>query len=73
VVNILGFVIAIDVTANPNSIEDKQLKLTNLKTLWKQIGIDQACICYVNNTNSTNLWQSLKSVTKQSKVTAFSL
>ncbi len=73
VVNILGFVVAIDVTTNPNSIEDKQLKLTNLKPLWKQIDIDQACICYVNNTNSTNLWQSLKSVTQQSKVTAFSL
>ncbi len=73
VVNILGFVVAIDVTANPNSIESKQLKLTKLKPLWKQIGIDQACICCVNNTNSTNLWQSLKSVTKQSKVTAFSL
>ncbi|MGB5592485.1 MAG: hypothetical protein WBM62_00400 [Crocosphaera sp.] len=73
VVNILGFVIAIDVTANPNAIEDKQLKLTKLKTLWKQIGIDQACVCYVNNANSTNLWQSLKSVTKQSQVIAFSL
>ena len=73
VVNILGFVVAIDATANPNSIEDKQLKLTKLKPLWKQIGIDKACVCYVNNTNSPNLWQSLKSVTKQSQVTAFSL
>ena len=73
VVNILGFVVAIDATVNPDSIEDKQLKLTKLKPLWRQLGIDQACICYVNNTKSQNLWQSLKSVTKQSKVTAFSL
>ena len=73
VVNILGFVVAIDVTTNPNSIEDKQVKLTKLKPLWRQLGIVQACICYVNNTKSQNLWQSLKSVTKQSQVTAFSL
>ena len=73
VVNILGFIVAIDATTNPNIIEDKQLKLTTLKSLWKQIGIDQACVCYINNTNSTNLWQSLKSVTKQNKITTFSL
>ena len=73
VVNVLGFVVAIDATSNRNTIEDKQLKLTKLKSLWKQIGIDKACVCYVNNTNYTNLWQSLKSVTKQTKVTAFSL
>ncbi len=73
VVNVLGFVVAIDATSNQNTIEDKQIKLTKLKSLWKQIGIDKACVCYINQTNYTNLWQSLKSVTKQSKVIAFSL
>ncbi|CCQ57306.1 hypothetical protein CWATWH0005_3822 [Crocosphaera watsonii WH 0005] len=37
------------------------------------MGLTGSCICYVNNINSQNLWQSLKLVTKQSKVTAFSL
>lgn len=73
VVNILGYVIAIDVTANPNIIKNKQLKLSELQPLWKQLGINNACVCYVNNANPTRLWQSLKSVTKQSQVIAFSL
>ncbi|EAZ88602.1 hypothetical protein [Crocosphaera chwakensis] len=73
VVNILGFTIAIDVTVNSNKIEEKQQKLTNLKPLWQEIGIDKACVCYVSNPNSNCLWQSLKSVTKQSQVTTFSL
>lgn len=73
VVNILGFVIAIDVTVNSNKIEEKQHKLTKLTPLWQLIGIDKACVCYVSNTKADSLWQSLKSVTKQSKVTTFSL
>ncbi len=73
VVNILGFVIAIDVTVNSSKIEEKQQKLTKLKPLWQQLSIDNACVCYINNTNSTNLWQSLKSVAKTSKVLAISL
>ncbi len=73
VVNILGFVIAIDVTVNSSKIEEKQQKLTKLKPLWQLIGIDNACVCYVSNPHPNPLWQCLKSVTKQSQVTAFSL
>ena len=72
VVNVLGFVIAIDVTTNPNALAEKQCKLSCLKPLWKQLGIDKACVCYVNNPNSTSLWDSLKTVTKQEKVIAIS-
>ncbi|MEM8777572.1 MAG: hypothetical protein AAGF26_01610 [Cyanobacteria bacterium P01_G01_bin.49] len=73
VINVLGFIIAIDVTANPKAIGKKQRKLSLLKPLWKQVGIDKACICYVKNQSPTTLWNSLKTVTKQEKVIAFSL
>lgn len=70
VVNILGYVIAIDVTVNPNKIEEKQAKLTLLKPLWQQVGIDKACVCHLKHQSPLSLWTSLKKVTKQSKVSA---
>jgi hypothetical protein len=73
VVNVLGFVIAIDVTVNLNAIEEKQHKLSLLKPLWQQVGIDKACICYVNNPSPINLWHSLKTVTKQNQVLVISV
>ena len=73
VVNVLGFIIAIDVTVNSNALEDKQHKLSWLRPLWQKIGIDQACVCYLENPSPTNLWNSLKRVSKQDKVLAISL
>jgi hypothetical protein len=72
VVYILGFVVAIDVTANPNTLEEKQQKLTLLKPLWQRVGIDKACVCYVNKLE-IDLFNRLKTVIKQDKVLAILL
>lgn len=61
VVMIAGYAIAVDVTANPNAIEDKVAKLFELKPLWQPLGIDNACACLVSG-HSEEIWPALKSV-----------
>ena len=73
VVNILGYVVAIDVTANPQEIENKQQKLARLEPLWQQVGIDKACVCYLTSSTTPNLWNALKAVITQPQVIAISL
>ena len=69
VVNILGYTVAIDVTANPEAIEEKVAKLQQLKPLWEALGIDRACICHVSQGQSqTSLWDSLKATLKSEQV-----
>ena len=73
VVNVLGFIIAIDVTINSNAIEKKQQKLSRLRPLWQQAGIDKACVCYFKSESPNNFWNALKTVTKQDKILAISI
>lgn len=61
VVMIAGYAIAVDVTANPNALEEKVAKLKLLKPLWQQLGIDNACACLLTE-NCGEIWYSLKSV-----------
>lgn len=73
VVNILGYVVAIDVTVNPQEIENKQQKLTRLEPLWQQLGIDKACVCHLKSSTTSNLWNSLKTVINEPQVIAILL
>jgi hypothetical protein len=42
-----GYHIGVDVTANPEAVCDKQIKLQAMKPLWRAIGIDQCSIFLV--------------------------
>ncbi|HAA27227.1 MAG TPA: hypothetical protein DCE56_05535 [Cyanobacteria bacterium UBA8553] len=46
--NFRGYHIGVDVTANPNSVYDKQGKLEGMKVLWQAIGIDHTAVFLVN-------------------------
>jgi hypothetical protein len=52
IVSLLGYAVAIDVTANPDAIAEKVAKLKQLKPLWEALGIDRACICHVSQGQS---------------------
>ncbi|WP_013325647.1 hypothetical protein [Gloeothece verrucosa] len=73
IVNICGYVVAVDVTANPESVKDKVAKLSRLKPMWSKLGIDQACACLVTDTESPNLWLILKSVIRSQQVISISI
>ncbi|ACK73945.1 hypothetical protein PCC7424_5362 (plasmid) [Gloeothece citriformis PCC 7424] len=73
IVNICGYVVAVDVTANPQALEDKVNKLNKLKPMWRKLGIDKACACLVTGTSSPNIWQSLKSVIRCDRVAAITI
>lgn len=64
----LGYVIAVDVTVNPKTIDGKVRKLHRLKHLWEKLAIDKACICLITNTNTENILASLKTIIKSSKL-----
>jgi hypothetical protein len=69
IVSLLGYAVAIDVTANPDAIAEKVAKLQQLKPLWEALGIDRACICHVSQGQSqTSLWHSLKATLKTEQV-----
>ena len=69
IVCFLGYAVAIDVTTNPNAIDEKVNKLQALKPLWQQLGIDRACICHVSQGQSTSsLWDSLKQTIKTQQI-----
>ena len=42
-----GWVLAVDVTVNPDSIRDKQGKLEGLAKMWSAIGIDKVAIAHL--------------------------
>ncbi|WP_013325700.1 hypothetical protein [Gloeothece verrucosa] len=73
IVNICGYTIAIDITANPSAVEDKVSKLSHLKPMWSKLGIDKACACLVSDTESPTLWSILKSVIRSEKVISITI
>jgi hypothetical protein len=48
VFNWRGYHIGIDVTANPETVYDKQGKLAGLQALWRAIGVDKTSVFWVN-------------------------
>ena len=48
VFNWRGHHVGIDITANPESVYDKQGKLAGLRVLWRAIGIDKTSVFLVN-------------------------
>jgi hypothetical protein len=73
IVIVLGYAIAIDVTANQEDVEFKLLKLKRLKPLWKALNLDRACVCLVANSQPMNLWAAMRSVTRQQEVCAIEI
>jgi hypothetical protein len=59
---VLGYVIAVDVTANSLAIDEKIEKLKNLKPLWSAIGIERVGVFPVDG--NWNLWNRLKTIIK---------
>jgi hypothetical protein len=72
IVTVLGYAIAIDVTANQEDIEFKLEKLKRLKPLWKALNLDLACVCLVAN-SQPNLWTAMRSLTRQQEVCAIEI
>jgi len=66
IVSILGYVVAIDVTANPNATQQKKAKLTQLRPLLEQIGIDSVGIFCADE--SWEIWDRIKAIAKSSEV-----
>lgn len=48
VFNWRGHHIGVDVTANPETVYDKQGKLAGLRVLWQAIGVDRTSVFWVN-------------------------
>lgn len=61
VVNFGGTYIAIDITANPNAIAQKQRKLESLRPLWSAAKIDRAIVLHI--TRSTTAQQIAQALT----------
>ena len=67
--NFLGWTIAIDVTTNPEALENKIFKQKQLSRLFKGIGIDKSAVCLIHNTViETNLKTALKQIIRGAKV-----
>lgn len=61
--NFRGWLLGIDVTANPEAIEDKQSKLAWLSPLWESLQIDSVAVAYVTHVaNKGDLIQKLREV-----------
>ena len=66
IVCILGYVVAIDVTANPNVCQQKKTKLTQLRPLLDQLGIDSVGVFCADE--SWEIWDRIKAIAKSSEV-----
>lgn len=64
----LGYIVAIDVTVNPNYIEQKLNKQQQLNKLYQQIGIDKIAVCQVGAKGENNLKPLLKQIIRGAKV-----
>jgi hypothetical protein len=66
VVTLLGYVVAIDVTVDSTAVYSKQSKLTKLRPLLRQLGIDSVGVFYADG--SLDIWEKLKAVAKSREV-----
>lgn len=80
VINFRGWCLGIDVTANPNAVDDKQSKLDGLQQMWKAIGIDHTAVFVVRlpcsrpaSLETTLLVQQLKQVLRGKQVLELAL
>ncbi|PSF33460.1 hypothetical protein C7H19_20025 [Aphanothece hegewaldii CCALA 016] len=69
-ITFLGYAVAIDISCNQKAIEEKVIKLCQLRPLWQAIGMDNACVCHITNKNlnKDSVWSALKTVSKQNQV-----
>jgi hypothetical protein len=67
VVSLLGYVVAIDITVDSAAIYSKQSKLTALKPLLRQLGIDSVGVFYADD-SWDNIWDRIKAIAKSEEV-----
>ena len=64
----LGYIVAIDVTVNPEATEEKLNKQRQLRKLYQAIGIDKTAVCLVQNQGKNDLKTLLKQIIRGAKV-----
>ena len=60
--------LAIDITTNPEALQQKLNKQRQLTKLCQNIGIDRTAVCLVNTKGETNLKAMLKSIIRGEKL-----
>lgn len=82
VFNWRGYHIAIDVTADPEAVCDKQIKLEAMRVLWRAIGIDTTSVFWIHMPEDAErpaemrvdaLVESLREIVKSKKIEAIAL
>ncbi len=67
-VQLFGWIVALDITTNPDAVESKQDKLQQLAPLWQALGIDRTAVFLVDkhhlHNQSTDLVTALRQVIK---------
>jgi len=66
IVCILGYVVAIDVTTDPKICQQKKAKLTQLRPLLDQLGIDSVGVFCADE--SWEIWDRIKAIAKSAEV-----
>jgi len=63
-----GYNCGIDVTSNPDKVNNKISKLRWLKPLFEAVGIEQTAVCLIERNGKTNLTTALKQVIRGEKL-----
>jgi len=67
-VQLFGWIVALDITTNPNAVEAKQNKLQHLAPLWQALGIDRTAVFLMDKPcprdRTTDLVTALRQVIK---------